>query len=96
MIPRIKRHLPVVTIVLVSALATFSVLWMRDVVRIVESTIHAAASDTPQVIQDPVIEQILVSGDSIDPNAIERDLRAIELHTVGEGLADIQVLLGNQ
>ncbi|MEK7630876.1 MAG: hypothetical protein AAB417_02520 [Patescibacteria group bacterium] len=96
MISRIKHHLSIVTIVLVSALTTFSVLWMRDVVRIVEPTTNAAASEMPQMIYDPVIEQTLSSGDSIDPDAIERDLRAIELHTAGEGLADIQVLLGNQ
>ena len=94
MIPHLKAHLPLAAIVLVSALVTFSTLWMRDIVRVTEHT--QAAELFTDSLGDPVIERILTSGDSIDPSAIEEDLRAVELHAVGEGLIEIQTLLGNQ
>ncbi|MSR76125.1 MAG: hypothetical protein EXS68_00860 [Candidatus Ryanbacteria bacterium] len=96
MIPRIKTHLPILAIVLISALGTFGILWAHDVVRIVEPALQAAVLPTRPVINDPMIEKILASGDSTSPANIESDLRTLELNVVGEELADIQVLLGNQ
>ncbi|MEK7649355.1 MAG: hypothetical protein AAB367_00100 [Patescibacteria group bacterium] len=94
MIPHLKAHLPLAAIVLMSALVTFSTLWMRDIVRVTE---HTQAAELPAApLGDPAIERILTSGDSLDPGAIEEDLRAIELHAIGEGLVEVQILLGNQ
>jgi hypothetical protein len=96
MIPRIKAHLPIASVISLSALVTFSILWMRDVVRIEEPISQAAALPTNPAINDPAIEKILTAGDSIDPAMIEGDLQMLELSDADEALMDIQELLGNQ
>lgn len=96
MIPHIKAHLPIVTIVVISALMTFSLLWMRDIVRIIEPTTQAAVLSANPAIRDHAVESVLRLSESADPKIIEADLRDTELHTIGEGLSEMQTLLGDQ
>jgi len=81
---------------LVSALATFSILWLRDAVRIVEPAAQASVVSADVAHVDPRIEHLLGVRDSFAPDAIESDIREIELASLGEELSEIEALLGTQ